>query len=355
MAEGGWLEVQHVGWVPWEELDDGAGRFNRARNAEDLLLQDGGFELGLFLPEDRAAAADFTCSFCLMIAKVPVRHNQRGCMAVFCKACVTEYIRYRDNTSPYEPPTCPRRCNNNPLIMGDTVTELPITRRVALLRLKMKCPHLGCATVISYSEFEDHIESCEPAAEVCEYCQVPIDNHDCKVYINDLREKLEQMTIKHQQAADRVVSLEQELCQARANRVQAQPAQRPQEQIAARPARMNNPRMFGAVGYSNHIRCRSDHRENVQLQCRFRDRTIQVEDMDLGDTGAELRARLQQEFGKDIGPILPATHTPIEDDRRLRQHQIGHKPLALIALEPGRLIRHEQRLNVIIGSNGPTI
>lgn len=39
MAEGGWLEVQHVGWVPWEELDDGAGRFNRARNAEDLLLK----------------------------------------------------------------------------------------------------------------------------------------------------------------------------------------------------------------------------------------------------------------------------------------------------------------------------
>lgn len=315
------VETIAIDWNDWEE------------NPHDELSEVVGYSENLF-KDDANTVKDFVCIICYHVARTPMVHLHPGCKAVFCLSCVNKYISHCRNNSPRTLPHCPMRCNGS-VIKSSTIAAISGERKEVMDGLVMMCQHPGCGMLVPYSSIERHIETCQFNPAWCFVCQVvKKDRHDCVIYagalrreVVRLREELEKLHIENRRLRD--------------------------DQMGSREGSVVWSQ--GACGLSNPIRSRNEYRDITRLIIKYKDREVMINGLSLDSTGLDLRRRLEQEFGEEIGPILKMEHTPIVDNMRLRQHQIGHKPTRLVVLEKSRELPLGTCLNVSIGPNGPVV
>ena len=88
------------------------------------------------------------------------------------------------------------------------------------------------------------------------------------------------------------------------------------------------------------------------MSCLFNDRRFEIRAISLNGPGSVLGARLEAEFGERLGPLVMVNHTVIRDHIKVKQHQIGYKPICLTALGPQRKLEEGQQMNVTLNSRG---
>lgn len=290
--------------IEWDAMD-----WPREDSPPHNQLQDVGYDLDIF--DNPVLARDFECILCLFVVKDPVIHRHPGCRAIFCRNCVNLYTQHRVHSTDLFP-QCPHRCGAH--LTPDSIQSLVDERLNSLL---MRC-HRGCNSYVPYPEYEVHCNSCNGIA---------IPPHAARL----------QMLETNLEAAQAEIRRLTDMCN------------RQQEEINTLRSNAHS------SGLSNPIRSRDEYRNETQFLCQYGDQEVEISGLPLESFGSVLRQQLEQRFNTRLGPILKFDHTPISSNLRLRQHQIGRKPVRLIALPFGRSLPVGQTLHITIGSNGPIV
>lgn len=302
-----------------------------------------GYDDSWFL--DSKAAKDFACIICQLVAVNPVVHTQPGCGALYCRNCAYGFLRHHRNSvgGRRRAPECALRC-------GDTLSEeklrpLDGLRRDQLNQLVMRCPHPGCGDLVSYVHYTEHrSEEVDVDLGWCVTCEESRDaNHNCTRRIRGLKEDIRNLTSR-----------------MRAMRWQAASDRTEVERLREENDRLRQEASLNRVqtewtGLSNHIRSLHEYRESTRLIVHYKNREIVLEDIPLEAKGREIRNRLESKIGEKVGAILKFNHTPISEAKSLRQHQVGRKPVRLIALDAPRTVTDGTTLWIRVGPAGPVV
>ena len=128
------------------------------------------------------------------------------------------------------------------------------------------------------------------------------------------------------ESKDKIRALELELAEARAEKRQKV-----------------TPNVLG--GYSNSIKATKDYpKDHVRFTIRFKDRLIEITELDINQFGLDLRQSDERKVGHPIGPLIRFDHTVIQDERRLRQSQCSYRPQFIVALPADHNIERGQAI-----------
>ena len=115
----------------------------------DQRHYEGLYNLDLFVGE---VADEFKCSICLCVMKDA--HQLDGCQHMFCKVCITNYLRTSPNT-----PFCP--IDRRPATVANIVpAPRAITNLMARLEVKCHFHTEGCGVRVPLEQLEDHEAGC---------------------------------------------------------------------------------------------------------------------------------------------------------------------------------------------------
>ena len=111
----------------------------------------------------------------------------------------------------------------------------------------------------------------------------------------------------------------------------------------------------GLKTISTHIRSFNEYRGNPLLIVHCGNEKMEIRDLTIEQTKAELRKRIEEFFNKPIGQLMIFRHQEIKDEKRLRQHTIGSKPIHITVLPSKHKIEEGRCLTVNIERLGPNL
>ena len=91
---------------------------------------------------------------------------------------------------------------------------------------------------------------------------------------------------------------------------------------------------------------------DVRFTIRFKDRTIEITELDLDQFGRDLRRVVEEKLGRSVGTFIRFDHTIIRDERRLRQSQSSYRPQFIVALPMDQKVEEGQAIGVDIKDFG---
>ena len=120
------------------------------------------------ITENENNSYDFICPICLNILNNPINCLPNNNSHSFCKKCIDEYLKINNK--------CPICKNIFEYLTNDNVSK-------ELNKLKLKCLFYkeGCPKQINYSEYFNHINSCE-FKKITYECQVEKYNYSSKTF-----------------------------------------------------------------------------------------------------------------------------------------------------------------------------
>ncbi|CAG0905418.1 unnamed protein product, partial [Cyprideis torosa] len=141
---------------------------------------------------------EFTCSICTEVLYDPVETTV--CDHVYCRECLTDWLQRSS--------TCPE-CRT-PATTASLKTAHRLLRNF-LGSLKVYCPHAYCNDVTTVEELEEHTNKCSSSKIRCEkgceqlLLKSELRVHDC---VQHLKALVDQLQPEHDQAKDRIASLQ---------------------------------------------------------------------------------------------------------------------------------------------------
>lgn len=253
------------------------------------------------------ATQGYLCLICQDVALEPVQ--QRCRLYFMCHQC----FRVMERQSAFN--RCLLQCNSEDVeylfwnVNVFALTEGPY------FDLELFCPHPGCGHRMVINDRSSHLRECpRDPTRFCHTCDITrVEGHNCRSYIQGLKRRI--------------------------------------RDLEGHPGPPK-----GLLTYSNPKKSVMEWRDVTRItvvhdEIEYHYGDVFGEDQTVGD----IRAAVTQDIGEDPGQLLILRHHLLEDSLRLRQCDIGHKPVRISALGASQTLRPGQLLRIQIGEPSFTI